>query len=279
VPILAWILLATFLGGLLSAALASLFLLLPESRRARLLPHLISFATGAMLAAALLGLLPDAVAAVGPGRIQGIGASLLAGIALFFILEKLVLWRHCHTADCEEHGAPVHGHGHANGTAQPTAQGATSGRARDQAAGWIVLFGDGVHNAFDGVLIAAAFLTDVRLGVITTLAITAHEVPQELGDLAVLLHGGMRPGRALVFNVASSLTSIIGGLAGYFALQGTLDLLPYAISVAAASLIYVAVADLIPGLHRRTDPRGSIMQVVLIAAGVGVIAVTEHFLG
>ena len=275
-PILAWILLATFLGGLLSAALASLFLLLPEARRARLLPHLISFATGAMLAAALLGLLPEAVAGVGPGRIQGIGAALLAGIALFFILEKLVLWRHCHTEDCEEHGA--HGHAHAHGQA-PAARGAVSDSARDQAAGWIVLFGDGVHNAFDGVLIAAAFLTDVRLGVITTLAITAHEVPQELGDLAVLLHGGMRPARALVFNVASSLTSIIGGLAGYFALQGTLDLLPYAISVAAASLIYVAVADLIPGLHRRTDPRGSLMQVVLIGAGVGVIALTEHFLG
>ena len=271
VPILAWILLATFLGGLLSAALASLFLLLPEARRARLLPHLISFATGAMLAAALLGLLPDAVAGVGPGRIQGIGAALLGGIALFFILEKLVLWRHCHTADCEEHAPHAHAHTHS--------QGRTPDAARDQAAGWIVLFGDGVHNAFDGVLIAAAFLTDVRLGVITTLAITAHEVPQELGDLAVLLHGGMRPSRALVFNVASSLTSIIGGLAGYFALQGTLDLLPYAISVAAASLIYVAVADLIPGLHRRTDPRGSIAQVVLIAAGVGVIAVTEHFLG
>jgi zinc and cadmium transporter len=289
VPILAWILLATFLGGLLSAALASLFLLLPESRRARLLPHLVSFATGAMLAAALLGLLPDAVAGVGPGRIQGIGAALLAGIALFFILEKLVLWRHCHTADCEEHGAPVaahphdhgdvHVHGHAQPRAPAVAHGAPTDRARDQAAGWIVLFGDGVHNAFDGVLIAAAFLTDVRLGVITTLAITAHEVPQELGDLAVLLHGGMRPSRALVFNVASSLTSIIGGLAGYFALQGTLDLLPYAISVAAASLIYVAVADLIPGLHRRTDPRGSLMQVVLIGAGVGVIALTEHFLG
>jgi zinc and cadmium transporter len=266
---LLWILLATFLGGLLSAALASLFLLLPEARRAKLLPHLISFATGAMLAAALLGLLPDAVAGVGPGRIQGIGAALLGGIALFFVLEKFVLWRHCHTEDCETHQPHAHGHD----------QGAAHDRARDQAAGWIVLFGDGVHNAFDGVLIAAAFLTDLRLGVITTLAITAHEVPQELGDLAVLLHAGMRPGKALLFNVASSLTSIIGGLVGYFALKGTLDVLPYAVSVAAASLIYVAVADLIPGLHRRTDPRGSIMQIILIGAGVGVIALTEGLLG
>jgi zinc and cadmium transporter len=259
VPILIWIILATLFGGLLSAALASLFLLYGEPRRAWLLPHLISFATGAMLAAALLGLLPEAIAEVGPGRVQAIGAAVLAGIAFFFILEKLVLWRHCHTEDCEQHQVP-------------------SVQDRDRAAGWIVLFGDGVHNAFDGVLIAAAFLTDVRLGIVTTIAITAHEIPQELGDLAVLLHAGMSPVRALVFNAASSLTSIIGGLAGYLALRGTLDVLPYAISVAAASLIYVAVADLIPGLHRRVDPSGSAMQVLLIGAGVGVIAVTESLL-
>ena len=258
-PTLFWILLATLLGGLLSAALASLFLLLGRERRAHLLPHLISFATGAMLAAALLGLLPEAVAGVGPGRIEGIGAALLGGIALFFVLEKLVLWRHCHTEDCESH----HLHDH----------------QRDRAAGWIVLVGDGVHNAFDGVLIAAAFLTDVRLGVVTALAITAHEVPQELGNLAVLLHAGMKPPRALLFNALTSLTSIFGGLLGYFALQGTLDVLPYAISVAAASLIYVAVADLIPGLHKRVDPAGSAMQVLLIAAGIAVIAVTESMLG
>ena len=258
-PILIWIIFATLFGGLLSAALASLFLLYTESRRARLLPHLISFATGAMLAAALLGLLPEAIVDVGPGRVQAIGAALLGGIAFFFVLEKLVLWRHCHTEDCEQHQVPSVEH-------------------RDRAAAWIVLFGDGVHNAFDGVLIAAAFLTDVRLGILTTIAITAHEIPQELGDLAVLLHAGMKPLRALLFNAASSLTSIIGGLVGFLALRGTLDVLPYAISVAAASLIYVAVADLIPGLHRRVDPAGSAMQVLLIGAGVAVIAATERLL-
>ena len=258
-PILIWILLATLFGGLLSAALASLFLFYSEPRRARLLPHLISFATGAMLAAALLGLLPEAIVDVGPGRVQAVGAALLGGIAFFFVLEKLVLWRHCHTEDCEQHHVPSVEH-------------------RDRAAAWIVLVGDGVHNAFDGVLIAAAFLTDVRLGIVTTIAITAHEIPQELGDLAVLLHAGMKPVRALLFNAASSLTSIIGGLAGYLALKGTLDVLPYAISVAAASLLYVAVADLIPGLHRRVDPAGSAMQVLLIGAGVAVIALTESLL-
>jgi zinc and cadmium transporter len=257
--ILVWILLATFFGGALSAALASVFLLLPEARRSWLLPHLISFATGAMLAAALLGLLPEAIASVGPQRIQAIGAAVLAGIALFFVLEKMVLWRHCHAQSCETH-SPHESH-------------------RDRAAGWIVLFGDGVHNAFDGVLIAAAFLTDVKLGVVTTLAITAHEIPQELGDLAVLLHARMSPVRALWFNAASSLTSILGGLLGYFALRRTLDVLPYAISVAAASLIYVAVADLIPSLHRRVDARAGVAQVVLIGCGVGVIAAAESWLG
>jgi zinc and cadmium transporter len=246
-----WILCATFLGGALSAALASLFLWLRESRRSWLLPHLISFATGAMLAAALVGLLPEAIARAGPARIQSIGAAVLAGIGLFFVLEKLVLWRHCHAESCETHS--LH-----------EAQ-------RDRAAGWIVLFGTGVHNAFDGVLIAAAFLTDTKLGVMTTIAITAHEIPQELGDLAVLLHARLSATRALWFNAASSLTSIFGGLAGYFALHGSLSILPYAISVAAASLIYVAVADLIPGLHRRVDPRAAAAQVLLIGAGVGVI--------
>ena len=253
-----YILLATFFGGALSAALASLFLLLPEARRARLLPHLISFATGAMLAAALIGLLPEAIESVGPERIQAIGAAVLAGIGLFFVLEKLVLWRHCHQEECE---------GHSPHDVQ-----------RDRAAGWIVLVGDGVHNAFDGVLIAAAFLTDIKLGLVTTLAITAHEIPQELGDLAVLLHARMSPTRALWFNAASSLTSILGGVLGYFALRRTLDVLPYAISVAAASLIYVAVADLIPSLHRRVEPRAGLAQLALIGCGVAVIAAAEAWL-
>jgi len=257
---LAWIVGATLAGGLISAALASLFLLLPAPRRSWLLPHLVSFATGAMLAAALLGLLPEAAQRVGLSHIEAIGAAVLAGIALFFILEKLVLWRHCHTEDCESH--VVHAHD-----------------SRDRAAGWIVLFGDGLHNAFDGVLIAAAFLSDVKLGILTTVAITAHEVPQELGDLAVLLHAGMTPVRALWFNAASSLTSILGGLIGFFALSHALQVLPYAISVAAASLLYVAVADLIPGLHRRVDPQSAVAQVVLIGGGVAVISLAEKWLG
>jgi zinc and cadmium transporter len=256
---LAWIILATLFGGGASAALASVFLLLAAVRRAALLPHLISFATGAMLAAALLDLLPEAVASVGMQHLQAVGATVLGGIGLFFVLEKLILWRHCHAEDCLTH--------------------APSPSQRDRAAGWIVLFGDGLHNAFDGVLIAAAFLTDGKLGLVTTLAITAHEIPQELGDLAVLLHAGMSARRALWFNAASSLASILGGLAGYFALRRTLTLLPYAICVAAASLIYVAMADLIPVLHRRPTPGAALAQVLLIGCGVALIALAGRWLG
>jgi len=229
VPILIWIILATLFGGLLSAALASLFLFYSEPRRARLLPHLISFATGAMLAAALLGLLPEAIVDVGPGRVQAVGAALLGGIAFFFVLEKLVLWR------------PLP---HRGLRAASCALGAKSRRA----AAWIVLFGDGVHNAFDGVLIAAAFLTDVRLGIVTTIAITAHEIPQELGDLAVLLHSGMKPVRALLVQRREQ-PDLDYRWAGRlpWPSRARWNLLPYAISVAAASLLYVAVADLIPG--------------------------------
>lgn len=255
---LLWIVAATFFGGALSAALASVFLLLREQQRTWALPHLISFATGAMLAAALVGLLPEAIASVGPGHVQSIGVAVLIGIGVFFVLEKWVLWRHCHVEECDTHLPQDSG--------------------RDQAAGWIVLVGTGVHNTFDGVLIAAAFLTDVRLGVLTTIAITAHEVPQELGDLAVLLHARMSARRAMWFNAASSLTSILGGLVGYFGLRGALGILPYAISVAAASLIYVAVADLIPGLHRRVDGRAAAGQVLLMAAGASVIWLAQAFL-
>ena len=140
----------------------------------------------------------------------------------------------------------------------------------------MLLVGDGVHNALDGVLIAAAFLTDVNLGIMAGIAVMTHEIPSEVGNFAVLLQGGMSRSRALVFNVGTSLTSILGGLIGYFALSQALPALPYALGVSAASLLYVAVADLIPGLHRRVDPRASIWQVVLMTAGVLVIYGVER---
>jgi zinc and cadmium transporter len=259
VSTLAWIILATAVGGLLSAAVAGLFLLVPEQPRARALPHLVSFATGALLGAALLGLLPEAVAGVGIERVGNIGVALVAGIGAFFVLEKLLLWRHCHADTCETHAPSTSHDGH-----------------RDRATGLLVLVGDGIHNALDGVLIAAAFLTNTRLGIVTAVAVMAHEIPQEVGDFAILLHSGMPRGRAMVLNLASSLTAVLGGLVAYFALRQALGLLPYALAIAAASLIYIAVADLIPGLHRRVDIGHSLAQVVLISAGVTLIALMEE---
>jgi zinc and cadmium transporter len=257
VTLLGWIIAFTLLGGLVSAAVAATFLLVSEHRRHQALPLLVAFATGALLGAALLGLLPEAFGRAGPEGWQGVGLSILAGIAVFFVLEKLVLWRHCHADDCE-----THAHG-----ADP----------RDRAAAPLMLIGDAVHNLLDGVLIAAAFMTDVSLGVLTGIAVIAHEVPSEVGNFAVLLHAGYSRLRALVWNLATSLTSIFGGILGYLALSHMQPALPYALGVAAACLLYVAVADLIPGLHRRVGARESVLQVVLMAAGVGAIVAVEAF--
>lgn len=257
---LGWIVLFTALGGLLSAAVAGLFLLLPGGARHRVLPHMVSFATGALLGAALLALVPHAMQTVGPEHVHNIGIALVAGIGLFFVLEKFLLWRHCHDDDCDTHEVVLeHAHDH----------------GRRKASGTLVLVGDALHNSLDGVLVGAAFLTDWHLGVVTALAIMAHEIPQEVGNFAVLLHAGMARGRALFWNLLSSLTAVVGGVVAWYSLRGALQLLPYALAMAAASMLYVAVADLIPGLHRRTDARASIAQVLLIASGIAVVAFAE----
>lgn len=258
--LLAWIVLFTALGGVVSALAASLFLLAPDSLRARVLPHLVSFATGALLGAALLGLLPHAIESAGAGATHEVGLALLVGLLIFFVLEKMVLWRHCHQEVCEGHLPHVgHSHHHAND------------KARDAASASLILIGDGFHNVLDGVLIAAAFMTDLHLGIVTAIAVMAHEIPQEVGDLAILLHGGMSRVRALTLNTLTSVTSVIGGIAAYYFLGQTLQLLPYAIAIAAASFLYIAVADLIPGLHRRVDPGSGVRQFVFIVLGVAVI--------
>lgn len=264
---LLWIILATVASGVLSCLAASLFLALPARQRETLVPHMVSFATGALLGAALLGLIPHAVIGAGSEKVHEVGIALIAGIALFFILEKFLLWRHCHDDHCDEHSVEDthahHGHNHGHH------------HSRQKATGALVLVGDALHNVLDGVLIAAAFLTDTHLGIVTAVAIAAHEIPQEVGNFAVLLHSGMSRGRALAMNLLTSLTAVIGGVIGFYSLGNALKALPFALAVAAASLLYVAVADLIPGLHRRVDARSSVMQVLLIGAGIAMIAFAE----
>jgi len=255
VSTLAAVILLTAISGGLSAFIAGGFMLLPARRRDALLPHLVSFATGALLGAALLALLPHALDS-GAGA-HGIGVALACGIIAFFVLEKAVLWRHCHVDACEAHGPQDH--------------------HRDRASATLILWGDAFHNLLDGVLIAAAFLTDPHLGVVTTVAVFAHEIPQEVGDLAILLNGGMSRRRAMTLNVAVSLTSIAGAIVAWYLLAQALQWLPYALAIAAASFLYVAVADLIPNLHRRVDAKTSVQQVVLITLGILVIGLSHEF--
>ncbi len=280
----------TAVGGIASAAFAGLFLLLPEQTGLRLLPHFVSFATGALIGAALLGLLPEAMESVGPGGAHSIGIALVAGLGVFFIIEKLVLWRHAHSHEHEEHADHGHGHNHdqARARTQPSgfeahahghAHSHGHDHSHDGAAGVLVLIGDSIHNALDGILIAAAFLTSVPLGLVTTLAVAAHEIPHRVGDFALLLHAGMSRQRAMFLNMATGLASVLGGIIAYFGLNKAQQALPYALALAAAGFLYIAVAGLIPGLHRRADPRTSLAQVLLMGLGVGVIAVAESLTG
>jgi len=256
---LSWIVIVSLLTGVLSVLAASVFLLIPENWRQRLLPHLVSFAIGSLLGAAFLGLLPHAAESAQLREFHGLFMTLLLGLLGFFLLEKMVLWRHCHTDHCEAHAPDAH---HIS-------------KNSSQAAGTLVLVGDGVHNFVDGVLITAAFLTDIHLGVVTAIAIGSHEIPQEVGDFIILLHSGFSRAKALFYNVVSSLATLLGALIAYFSLANATTALPYLLAIAASSFIYVAMADLIPTLHERAELKHTLQQLILILAGSLLIYATH----
>ena len=250
------IIIFTAIGGILSVLAAGIFLLLPEKQRNKVLPHGISFAIGALLSVAFWGLIPHAFEEVNPSQFQTLSGTILAGILGFFVLEKLLIWRHCHSSSCEAHGDDHHNdHDHSH-----------------KSAGTLIIIGDGIHNFVDGVLIAAAFLTDVKLGIVTSIAVAAHEIPQEVGDFAILLHSGYSKSKALFYNVLASFTTVIGGVLAYYSLEDLHDTLPFFLALASSSFIYIAVADLIPSLHKKTDIKTSLHQIALILAGVIVIS-------
>jgi zinc and cadmium transporter len=255
---LGWIVAASLAGGVLSAGAAAFALFL----RAAWVSTLVSFAIGALLGAAFLEVIPHAFENGEPHVVAG---SILGGILVFFLLEKLLLWRHSHDEPGEEPGA-VHGHGH--------------GHDHDHGrSGALIVVGDTIHNFLDGILIAAAFLQSTQLGIVTAIAIVAHEIPQEVGDFLILLNSGYSKTKAFVLNMLSSCATLVGGALGYYALQVIQGWTPILLGFVAASMIYVAVADLIPGLHRRTALRATISQTVLIALGIGSIALARALLG
>ena len=254
---------------------------------------LVSYAIGAMLGAVFLEILPHAFEKA--VSVESISATLLFGLMLFFVLEKLVIWRHCHGDHCEVHAIhteancpdashqkvedgvkfkPVTSH------APSIVQSHTHVHSHNDSgrSGMMIMIGDTFHNFVDGVLIAAAFLVDIKLGMVTALAIISHEIPQEVGDFLILLHSGYSKKQAFVFNLVSSLATLLGGLLAYFGLQYVMTWIPYILGLAAASMIYVAVADLIPSLHKRTELKATLSQVLLISLGVATIWVADVLL-
>ena len=287
---LTWVVLFSLIGGVLSVSGAALVAL--NVTRVRV-PMLISYAIGAMLGAVFLEILPHAIEEASSPKVMT--TTVLFGILLFFALEKLVIWRHCHGDHCEVHAVhteedcPDHQSTTTKDSAvkfKPVIQTKPSITAKHShtnehdfgRSGMMIMVGDTFHNFVDGILIASAFMVDVKIGIVTAIAIVAHEIPQEVGDFFILLHSGYTKKQAYIFNLVSSFATMVGGLAAYYALQQMQELVPFVLGVAAASMLYVAVADLIPSLHRKTELAATISQLLLIALGVSSIGLIGYFL-
>ncbi len=253
---LAWIVAATGIGGVLSVLIAAALTLAVLSR---IVHHLVSLSAGVLLATALLNLLPEAFE--GKADPPALFATLLGGLVFFFLLEKAELYRHSHHHEGDDH------HHHDGFDRQQAGRG-----------GWSVILGDSIHNFCDGVIIAAAFLADPKVGVVTAAAIVAHEIPQEVGDYIVLLNAGFSRARALLFNALSGLAAVAGGVLGYFVVGPWEALFPYLLVVASSSFVYVAVADLIPQLQQRMSGRETLLQLAWLGGGIGFIVVVTRVL-
>jgi len=231
------------LGSIGAILAAGSFLYLSNKIQDKLVPFLISYATGTLLSTALLGMIPGAIQGTG-GNITSILSFVLVGIIFFFIVEKLVIWRHCHDPECEVHGA-----------ANP-----------------IILFGDAFHNLTDGIVIAASFLTDFYIGIIVSISVIAHEIPQEVGDFAILINGGYSKKKAFIYNALSGASTIPGGIISYFILDAITIAIPYALAISAASFLYIALSDLTPELHKKIGLSPALRQFILLMAGIGTMS-------
>lgn len=216
----------------------------PMKERAleKVLLFLVSFSAGALFGDAFIHLLPEAVEA--EGFSMSVSISLLGGIMVFFILEKFIHWRHCHIPTSEHHPHPV---------------------------AFMNLVGDGVHNFIDGLVIGASYMASIPVGIATTLAVVLHEIPQEIGDFGVLLHAGYTKKKALFFNFMSGLTAVAGVLVALYVGESAADITSFLIPFAAGGFIYIAGSDLIPELHKETNPAKSAVQLIAFIAGIGVM--------
>lgn len=248
------ILLATAISGVFSISAAALF---SFSLLSKMVERMVSLSVGILLATALLHALPEAFDSGADAH--ALFATLLAGLLGFFLLEKFAILRHSHHHEGDGHGH-VHGHD----------------RHEAGKAGWMILVGDGLHNFTDGILIAAAFLADPKLGIVTGLAIIAHEIPQEIGDFIVLLNAGFSRARAYAYNLICSLMAVAGGVLGYFMLERGMEWIPYVLVLASSGFLYIAVSDLMPQMQRRATVRETVPQLFLIAVGVAVVFFLTH---
>ncbi len=242
--VLSWIVAFSLLGSVGGITLAAVLLLFPDWLRDRIVPALISYSAGTLLGGAFLALIPETLEFIPPSATL---TTVLAGIVLFFLLEKLLIWRHCHDEHCEVHDV----------------------------SGSLILAGDAFHNLTDGVVIAASFITSIPLGIAVSLAVIAHEIPQEVGDFGILLHSGYTRTQAFLYNTLSGLATFAGAMGAYLFLSQLTGYIPYVMAISAASFIYISTADLFPHLHRSPQLAEGMQQLLLILIGIGTIAVLE----
>lgn len=241
-----WVIAFSILGSVGVILLVGMFLLFPEAIQDILVPCLISYATGTLLAASLLGLIPHALEHSEPSLIL---STVLAGIIMFFLLEKLIIWRHCHDAECEVHSA----------------------------AGPMIIIGDAFHNFIDGAIIAASFLSSITMGIAASLSVIIHEIAQEVGDFGILLHSGYTKKQALFWNLLSSIATLPASVLAFYTLKIIRAAIPYVMGISAASFLYIALADLSPELHRKVETKYAIRQFVLLLAGIATMAIFLRF--
>jgi len=240
-----WILLVTILNGLVAIIGAMIFLSFKQKSHKSLI-YFVSFTTGALLGGAFLHFLPEAAAELSLAKTTLL---TLAGFIIFFFLETYLHWHHCHTHECDEHG-------HSHDKEKPFAQ--------------LLLYGDAIHNFIDGIIIASSFIISIPFGIITSILIIAHELPQEISDFAVLIYGGYSKKKALIYNFLSQLTAVLGGILGYFFL-GLRDQAVYLLPIAAGGFLHIAISDLIPEIFKEKDPLKRITNMLIIVAGILVL--------